>query len=149
MRIFLLLIGIILMSPAPAAIGAETLTCDYRETFEDGGSRSVGLKLIVEGREVAGISYHNAIASGKEGGGYICAFDVSVSDGKSTWTRKGSRTLVELKGEKKSTFEILRSKKGFTLLFHEMSPEYCGFGAGFPEQILLEKGRKECRVKFE
>ncbi len=149
MRVIALLIGIILISPLTTAAGAETLTCDYRETFEDGGSRSVGLTLTVEGREVTGISYHNAIASGKEGGGYICAFDVSVSDGKSTWSRKGSRTLVELKGEKKSTFEIRRSKKGFMLLFHEMSLEYCGFGAEFPEQILMEKGRKECRVKFE
>ncbi len=149
MRIFILLIGIILISPVPAAIGAETLTCDYRETLEGGGAKRVGLRLTVEGREVTGISYHNTVTSGREGGGYICAFDVSVSDGKSTWTRKGSRTLVELKGEKKSTFEIRRSQKGYTLLFHEMSLEYCGFGAEFPEQILMEKGRKECRVKFE
>jgi hypothetical protein len=148
MRIFALFVAILLALPTAAAQGADTFVCEYKEKFEDGGSRSVGLKLTVEGREVTGISYHNAVASGKEGGGYICAFDASASDGNSTWMRKGSRTLVELKGEKKSTFEINKSKKGFRVVFLEMSFEYCGFGAEFPEYVQLDKGAKTCQVNF-
>jgi hypothetical protein len=148
MRTFALIVAILLTLPVTAAYGADTFVCEYKEKFNDGGSRSVGLKLTVEGREVKGISYHNAVASGKEGGGYICAFDASASDGNSTWTRKGSRTVVELKGEKKSTFEINKSKKGFRVVFLEMSFEYCGFGAEFPEYVQLDKGAKTCQVNF-
>jgi hypothetical protein len=148
MRTFALIVAILLTLPVTAAYGADTFVCEYKEKFDDGGSRSVGLKLTVEGREVTGISYHNAVASGKEGGGYICAFDASASDGNSTWTRKGNRTVVELKGEKKSTFEINKSKKGFRVVFLEMSFEYCGFGAEFPEYVQLDKGAKTCQVNF-
>ncbi|HPC73575.1 MAG TPA: hypothetical protein P5551_06345 [Syntrophales bacterium] len=148
MKIFFLCIAVLLALPVAAAAGADTFVCDFKEKFEDGGSRSVGLKLTVEGREVTGISYHNAVASGKEGGGYICAFDASASDGHSTWTRKGNRTVVELKGVRKSAFEISKSKKGFKILFLEMSFEYCGFGAEFPQYVQLDKGVKACRVKF-
>lgn len=148
MRTLALFVAILLTLPVTAAYGADTFVCEYKEKFDDGGSRSVGLKLTVEGREVTGISYHNAVASGKEGGGYICAFDALASDGNSTWTRKGNRTVVELKGEKKSTFEINKSKKGFRVVFLEMSFEYCGFGAEFPEYVQLEKGAKTCQVNF-
>jgi hypothetical protein len=148
MRTFALIVAILLTLPGTAAYGADTFVCEYKEKFNDGGSRSVGLKLTVEGREVKGISYHNAVTSGKEGGGYICAFDASASDGHSTWTRKGNRTVVELKGEKKSTFEINKSKKGFRVVFLEMSFEYCGFGAEFPEYVQLDKGAKTCQVNF-
>jgi hypothetical protein len=53
-----------------------------------------------------------------------------------------------LKGEKKSTFEINKSKKGFRVVFLEMSFEYCGFWAEFPEYVQLEKGAKTCQVNF-
>jgi len=148
MRLIGLLTGLFLTLWVAPAFGAETLLCDYAEKFKDGGSRDVGLELTVEGGEVTAISYHNAIASGEEGGGYICAFDASACDGNSTWTRKKHQTFVELKGDRKSTFEIRKSKKGFMILFPEMSLEYCGFGAEFPEYILLDKGSKKCRVKF-
>ena len=47
-----------------------------------------------------------------------------------------------------SAFEISKSKKGFKILFLEMSFEYCGFGAEFPQYVQLDKGVKACRVKF-
>jgi hypothetical protein len=144
----ILLAGIFLILPVAAAGGAETLVCDYKEQFKSGGSREVRLELATGGGEVTGISYHNAIASGKEGGGYLCAFDASAAGGNSTWTRKGHRVIVELKDGKNSTFEIRKSKKGFMLLFLEMSLEYCGFGAEFPEYVLIDRGKKKCRVKF-
>ena len=149
MRIIVIaLVSLVLTMPVAAAFGAETLTCSYKEKFKDGGWRDAAVTLTVEGGEVTAISYHNGIASGKEGGGYICAFDASGSDGKSTWTRKGQRTSVELKGDKTSTFEIRRAKKGFTIRFLEMSLEHCGFGAEFPESIALDRDRKKCRVKY-
>ena len=148
MRLIGLLTGLFLTLWVAPAFGAETLLCDYAEKFKDGGSRDAGLELTLEGGEVTAISYHNGIASGEEGGGYICAFDASAYDGNSTWTRKKHQTFVELKGDRKSTFEIRKSKKGFMILFLEMSSEYCGFGAEFPEHILLDKGSKKCRVKF-
>ena len=64
-----LLIGIIAAGSYTTAYGAETLVCKYQETFKDGGSRSAGLELTVEGGEITGIDYHNAIASGKRGAG--------------------------------------------------------------------------------
>jgi hypothetical protein len=146
--VFILLVSIVLALPVPVTYGANTLVCDYKEKFRDGGWRDVGVTLTVQSDAVIGISYHNGIASGKEGGGYVCSFDASFSDGKSTWSRRNGRTLVELKSERNSTFEIRKSKKGFTIRFLEMSPEYCGFGVEFPESIDLDKGKKKCRVKF-
>jgi len=148
MRRTILLAGIFLVLAVATANGAETLVCDYKEQFKGGGSREVRLELATEGGEVTKISYLNAIASGKEGGGYMCAFDASADGGDSTWTRKGRQMFVELKDGKKSTFELRKSKKGFMLLFLDMSLEYCGFGAEFPESVMLETGRKKCRVKF-
>jgi hypothetical protein len=146
--VFIVLASIVLALHVPVAYGAETLVCDYKEKFRDGGWREAGVTLTLQGNAVTGISYHNAIASGKEGGGYVCAFDASVSDGNSTWTRQNGLTLVELKNDKKSTFEIRKSKKGFTIRFLEMSSEYCGFGAEFPESVGLDRGKKGCRVKY-
>jgi len=146
--VFIVLASIALALPVAVAYGAETLVCDYKEKFSDGGWREAGVILTLQGNAVTGISYHNAIASGKEGGGYVCAFDASVSDGNSTWTRQNGLTLVELKSVKKSTFEIRKSKTGFTIRFLEMPSEYCGFGAEFPESVGLDRGKKRCRVKF-
>ena len=148
-RFFCLVAGVILALSVTAACGAETLVCQYKEKFKDGGSRSAGLELTVEGGEITGIDYHNAIASGKEGGGYVCAFDARASDGQSVWTRKKGRTVVELKDDRKSTFEIRKSGRGFSVSFVEMSSAYCGFGAEFPAEIRIEKGRKKCLVKFD
>ena len=147
-----LLVGIIMAWSFTAACGAETLVCKYKEKFKDGGSRSAGLELTVEGGEITGIDYHNAIASGKEGGGYVCAFDARASDGKSVWTRKKDLTVVELTesaGIRKSTFEIRKSPKGYTVSFVDMSSHYCGFGAEFPVSVRIEKGKKSCRVKTD
>lgn len=151
-RFFSLLAGIILALSVTAAHGAETLACKYKEKFKDGGSRGAALELTVEGSEVTGIDYNNTIASGKEGGGYLCAFDVKASDGKSVWTRKKDLTVVELPesaGIRKSTFEIRKSPKGYMVSFVDMSSHYCGFGAEFPAEIRIERGRKSCRVKFD
>lgn len=148
MRRTILLAEIFLVLAVATAEGAQTLVCDYKEQFKGGGSREVRLELATEGGEVTGISYLNAIASGKEGGGYMCAFDASAAGGDSTWTRKGRQTVVELKDGKNSTFEIRKSKKGRMLLFLDMSLEYCGFGAEFPQSVALDRGKKKCRVKF-
>ncbi len=151
-RFFSLLAGIILALSVTAAHGAETLACKYKEKFKDGGSRGAALELTVEGSEVTGIDYNNTIASGKEGGGYLCAFDAKASDGKSVWTRKKDLTVVELPesaGGRKSTFEIRKSTKGYTVSFVDMSSQYCGFGAEFPVSVRIERGRKSCRVKFD
>jgi hypothetical protein len=151
-RFFRLLAGIILALSVTAAYGAETLVCKYKEKFKDGGSRSAGLELTVEGGEITEIDYHNAIASGKEGGGYDCAFDARASDGKSVWTRKKDLTVVELpqsEGIRKSTFEIRKSPKGYTVSFVDMSSHYCGAGAEFPVSVRIEKGKKSCRVKTD
>jgi len=147
-----LLIGIIAAGSYTTACGAETLVCKYKQTFKDGGSRDAGLELTVEGGEITGIDYHNAIASGKEGGGYVCAFDAKASDGKSVWTRKKDLTVVDLTesaGIRKSTFEIHKSPKGYTVSFVDMSSHYCGFGAEFPVSVRIEKGKKSCRVKID
>ncbi len=144
----LFLAMLILAATALPASGAETLVCDYRKTSKNGGWRHAHVSLTVEEGKVAAISYHNGIASGKEGGGYLCAFEASVADGKSVWTRKKNRTVVELKGEKGSTLEIRESRKGFTIRFLEMSTEYCGFGAEFPESVRLDKGNAKCRMKY-
>jgi hypothetical protein len=146
--VFIALASIVLALPVAVAYGAETLVCDYKEKFRDGGWREAEVTLTLQSNAVIGISYYNAIASGKEGGGYVCAFDASVSDGNSTWIQRNGLTLVELKSDRKSTFEIRKSKKGFTIRFLEMSSEYCGFGAEFPESVELDRGKKRCRVKF-
>ena len=142
------LIAIALAMPLSAAWGAETFVCDYKETFKGGGWRHAHVSLTVEKGEVAAISYHNGIASGKEGGGYLCAFDASTADGSSVWTRKKGRTVVGLKDDNGSTFEIRGAKKGFSIRFVEMSAEYCGFGAEFPESVRIDRGNPSCRVKF-
>ena len=147
-----LLIGIVAAGSFATACGAETLVCKYKQTFKDGGSRDAGLELTVEGGELTGIDYFNAIASGKEGGGYVCAIDAKASDGKSVWTRKKDLTVVELTESaeiRKSTFEIRKSPKGYIVSFVDMSSHYCGFGAEFPVSVRIEKGRKSCRMKFE
>ena len=109
--VFIVLASIVVALHVPVAYGAETLVCDYKEKFRDGGWREAGVTLTLQGNAVTGISYHNAIASGKEGGGYVCAFDASVSDGNSTWTRQNGLTLVELKSDKKPPSKSANQKK--------------------------------------
>jgi hypothetical protein len=154
-RVHCLLAGIILALSVTAVYGAETLGCKYTEKFKDGGSRGVWLSLTVKGGEVTGIDYMNTIntvAPGKGGYGYRCSFEAGASDGKSVWTRKKDLTVVELaesEGIRKSTFEIRKSPRGYTLSFVHMSSDYCGFGAEFPVSVGIEKGKKSCRVKTD
>ena len=142
------LIACALALPVTSAWGAETLVCDDREAFKGGGWRHARLALTLEEGMVAAISYGNGIASGKEGGRYLCAFDASAADGTAVGVREMDRTRVELKGERNSTFSIEKSTRGYTIRFLEMSPEYCGFGAEFPQRVRLDRGVKKCRVTF-
>ena len=144
----LFLAVLLLAVAASPAQGAGTIGCSYKETFKTGGWRHASLTLTLEEGKITAISYNNGIASGKEGGGSLCAFDASAADGKSTWIRKKGRTTVELKGDGPAKFEIREEKKMFTIRFVEMSTEYCGFGAEFPESVRLDRGKPKCRVKF-
>jgi len=139
-----------------APLYAEDLSCKSETEFDDGSSSGVEVKLQLEKDRVINISYSNFNSNGEEGGAYFCSFEAALNDQESIWTQDKSGQRVHLlegadpksanDDEQGSTFEIVKTKTGYSINFIHMSRFYCGFGAEYPSSVSIEKGKKECVV---
>lgn len=107
------------------------------------------LTLTVSDGRVVGLGYENAFGSGEEGGTYTCSFGAHDGDENSKWVRVGNRIRIEDKEPGDESFaEIETLPNGvFRVSLGTLSHYHCGFGAEFPEVIVLTRAKKTCRFK--
>lgn len=134
-------------------VGAEELQCKYEQRFKGGGSKGANAKLEIIAGKIKKLVVYSFISSGQEGGGYICGIDTSEKHLKLGWSTNNKKTILEVSRDDsslaKSVIEIEPIKNAYKINLEEASREACGFGAEWPEYIVIEKGNKKCRVSIE
>lgn len=119
-----------------------TLTCTARSPHEEHE-----LTLEIDGGSVIALSYSNTMTSGEEGGAYFCELELTSSN--SQWLRAGNKTrVVENDSERESYTEIELLRDGsFRVNFDNVSTmQHCGFGAEFPNSIVVKRLSAVCSV---
>jgi hypothetical protein len=129
---------------------AAPIDCKSDKAFKGGASAEWSLSLEITGDKVVGLDYSGVMSNGQEGGAYFCEINAAEKNKDSKWVRKGNNTLVTgFKGDDESNLEIVVQPNGdYKVSFESMKTiPYCGFGAEFPQYVVLQKGRKTCIVK--
>ncbi len=128
---------------------AETLKCESVKKYKGGGSEEHHLSLQLTDGRVTGISYSNMTSSGQEGGAYSCELSLSDSSSRSKWVRVGNRIrAVDKEPDEESFAEIEVLPDGnYRVSLEKVSRYHCGFGAEFPEYLILKRSAKNCEIK--
>jgi hypothetical protein len=134
-------------------VGAEELQCKYEQRFKDGGSKGADAKLEIIAGKIEKLVVYSFVSSGQEGGGYVCGIDTSEKDIKLGWSTNDKKTILEVSYDDsslaKSVIEIEPIRNTYKINLERASHEACGFGAEWPQYIVIEKGNKKCRVAYK
>lgn len=118
--------------------------CKYEERFEDGGSIGAKVELGIAQGKILNLAVYSFIASGEEGGGYLCGIDTSENGQSIKWSTLNNKTILIIS---ESTIEIEQVGRGYKINLEGASREGCGFGAEWPEYVVIEPGNAVCQVK--
>lgn len=127
---------------------AEDITC--RKASRKGKAfEEHELTLTVSEGRIVGLAYENAYGSGEEGGTYACSFGATDGGKDSKWIRVGHRTRVEDKEPGDESFaEIEALPNGvYAVSLATLSRYHCGFGAEFPERIVVRRSSRTCLLE--
>jgi len=134
-------------------VAAEDLQCKYEQRFKDGGSKGADVKLTIVNGKIEKLVVYSFVASGKEGGGYVCGIDTSENDLKLEWSTTNKKTILEVAYDDsslaKSVIEIEPIGNTYKINLERASHEACGFGAEWPLYVVIEKGNQKCRVTYK
>lgn len=125
------------------------LTCKFDKRFKEGGFEEHQLTLTVVGDRVTGLTYSNAMSNGQEGGTYTCDIDLTDGAPGSKWVRSGATTRIIDTQADESYAEVKRKAGGRyeVRLGHLSTSEHCGFGAEFPDRVVLTPSSPNCVVR--
>jgi hypothetical protein len=131
-------------------VSAETLTCKSAEKFAEGGSQEHELSLVQTGGKITELLYSNVFSDGQEGGAYSCELSLVDGSANSKWVRVGTKIRVmDKEAEEQSFAEIEILPDGdYKVSFDRVSHSHCGFGAEFPDSVLLKKTGGKCVVEM-
>ncbi len=140
-----------LIAFASLSAGAEDLKCSYEQRFKGGGSKGAEAGLTIEKGKIIRLQIISSISSGKPGGGYVCGIDTSEQEQKITWSNKDKQTILEVESDhskNKSVIELEQLGDTYKVNLQGASPSACGFGAEWPQAVIIEKGNEKCRVNY-
>ena len=148
----LIIITILVLASFPVV--AEELQCKFTQKFKGGGSKGADVQLSVVNGKIEKLVVYSYISSGKEGGGYVCGIDTSEQDQKIKWTTTDKKAILEVEYDlptpiEKNILEIEKVGNTYKINLERASRSGCGFGAEWPQEIALEKGKNECRVVYQ
>jgi hypothetical protein len=123
--------------------------CAFDERFRAGGERGAEVTLTLGPDDaIRSFDVTSYISNGQEAGGYLC----SVSSGRATkWTRHGQIYLVDTSqeaGEPSIASLGVGDRNIFFVTQHLSHFAYCGFGAEWPQRIVIPKAGGICQVKW-
>jgi hypothetical protein len=126
----------------------EELECSSKQAFRGGGGTETSLTLTTNEGRPTKLSFITSIATGRIGGGYVCAFDSAPGDALTKWSTNKSETVVshDAASEDASHLRIHKLPGGYRVTFDDMSRIHCGFGAEFPRSVEIRAGNKRCIV---
>lgn len=123
---------------------AKEYQCKYEKRFKDGGSIGAKIQLGVASGKINKLVVYSFIASGEEGGGYLCGIDTSDKEQPVKWSIFNKKTILNIS---ESIIEIEPIGRGYKINLENASREGCGFGAEWPEYVVIEPGNSKCRIK--
>lgn len=142
-------VSITLFALATSTLGAEDLACSTKIVLRGGASKGADVKLKVEGGRITFLSANSFISTGKEGGGYSCSINTAARESKVKWSGSKDQTsvrLTDVSSGEESVLNIDRIARGYKITFDQVWSGYCGFGAEFPQSVILMKGRRACAI---
>lgn len=138
------LIVVFLFGFYSSAVLAKEYHCKYEKRFKEGGSKGAEAKLEVTNGKLTKLIVSSFNASGKEGGGYSCAIDTSGKGQVVKWSTRSQKTTLEVD---KSVIEIEAVGVAYKINLEDAARDSCGFGAEWPEYVVLTPGNPKCLVK--
>ena len=123
---------------------AKEYQCKAEKRFKEGGSTGAKIELGVTRGEINKLIIDTFIASGEEGGGYMCSIDTSDKEQAVKWSILNNKTILNIS---ESIIQIERIGKMYKISLDGASREGCGFGAEWPEYVVIEPGNSKCRIK--
>ena len=118
--------------------------CQYEKRFKDGGSIGAKVELEIVQEKINKLVVYSLISSGEEGGGYLCGIDTSDKGQTVEWSEVGKNTILSVD---QSIIEIEHFGQTYKIKLENASREACGFGAEWPEYVIIEPGNSKCRIK--
>lgn len=118
--------------------------CKYEKRFEDGGSVGAKVELGIAQGKIKKLVVYSFISSGEEGGGYLCGIDTSDKGQIVKWSTLNKKTILNTS---ESIIEIEPISTGYKINLEGASREGCGFGAEWPEYVVIQLGDPTCQVK--
>jgi hypothetical protein len=132
----------------PASSSSLALTkeykCNYEKRFKDGESIGAKVELGIAQGKINKLVVYSSIASGEEGGGYLCGIDTSDKEQTVKWSTLNNKTILNIS---ESIIEIEPIGRGYKINLEDASREGCGFGAEWPEYVVIEPGNSKCQIK--
>ena len=123
---------------------AKEYQCKYEKRFKDGGSTGAKVQLGIAQGKINKLAVYSFIASGEEGGGYLCGIDTSDKEQPVKWSTLNQKTILNIS---ESIIEIEPIGRAYKINLENASREGCGFGAEWPEYVVIEPGNSKCRIK--
>jgi len=127
---------------------AEELNCDAQKTYKEKGGEEHALNLILTNNQITALTYSNVFSDGEEGGDFACELILKDGTPESEWIRSGKKIkIVDKEPGEESFVEIeLLANSEYKVILNKVSGYHCGFGAVFPESVVLKKSSKKCLI---
>lgn len=126
---------------------AEQLSCQLAKRYKDGGSVSYSANITLGAGKITALYVNSTIASGAEGGGYLCAFNTSKLNKTAKWSEQGALTTLMVNDDGEESVVSIRKVGGAYVIDPSgINRYYCGFGAEWPDEIIVTSGSKKCKV---
>jgi hypothetical protein len=127
---------------------AEDLMCEAGKTHKEGGGEEHALTLVLANNLITALTYSNVFSDGEEGGDSACELILKDGTPESEWIRSGKKIkIIDKEPGEESFVEIELTANGdYKVVLNRVSAYHCGFGAAFPESVMLKKSSKKCLV---
>ena len=123
---------------------ATEYKCEYEKRFEDGGSKGTQVKLGIAQGKINKLAVSSFITSGEEGGAYMCNINTSDKEQTVKWSTLNKNSVLNIS---ESVIEIEPMGRAYKIHLGGASRENCGFGAEWPEYVVIEPGNPTCQIK--
>lgn len=137
-------LAVFLLGFFPSLALAKEFQCKYENRFKDGGSTGAKVQLRVTNGTINKLVVYSFISSGEEGGGYLCGIDTSDKEQIVKWSTLNKKTTLNIS---ESVIQIEPIGSGYKINLEGASREGCGFGAEWPEYVVIHSGDSTCQVK--
>lgn len=125
-------------------VWAKDYQCTFEQRFKGGGSKGAKIELGVVDGKINKLVVYSLVSSGNAAGGYMCGIDTTSKQQVVKWSVRDKKTVLKVDD---STIVIEQVNSAYRINLEDASREACGFGAEWPEYLVIRPGNPTCWVK--